>query len=294
MKTFEEMEWDDESIIDQEEILQLEFTNGPLEEIQEGSRTTLKNYRRFRQFFTPTKKFHQVLRKNQEMNHTIRERHKSETKRMEKLCRAEKEKRTPWQRALETINQPCIVNRGHQQNYPKRIYSMKDDKEWRKKQEWSNFVKNEQQKEISRKAARAWNQPYPQHQTIRWDDSQTDYPIDYARDLDPPYEDNHYLNALGGIISSMGRKCTNDYSYWGTHDNKNWEESNQSTKMKTPIQKQDSIYTKNLKKGRCPHGIPWYHAESECGWCRVNAMKTSNNVSVNHVNVIQNSNKVET
>src|SRR5215212_350440 len=96
-KTFEEMEWGDESIIDQEEILRLEFINGPLKEIQDGSRTTLENYQRFRQFFTPTKKFHQVLQQNQEMNHTIRERHKSETKRTEKLCRAEKEKRIPWQ-----------------------------------------------------------------------------------------------------------------------------------------------------------------------------------------------------
>ena len=174
------MEWDNELIIDQEEILQSEFTNGPLEEIQDESRTMLENYRRFRQFFTPTKKFHQVLRQNQEMNRTLRERHQLETKRTEKLCHAEKEKCTPWQRALETINQPCIVNRGHQQNYPKRIYSMKDDKDWRKKQEWSNFVKNEQQKETSRKATRAWDQPYLQHQTNQWDGSQTDYPINYA------------------------------------------------------------------------------------------------------------------
>ncbi len=41
----------------------------------------------------------------------------------------------------------------------------------------------------------------------------------------------------------------------------------------------ESIYEKNLKKGRCPHGVPWYHAETECGWCRVAEMQKNEETS---------------
>ena len=58
------------------------------------------------------------------------------------------------------------------------------------------------------------------------------------------------------------------------------------TPQKKIIITQESIHSENLKKGRCAHGIPWYHAETECGWCRVTALQQQEN-AVNYMHPVE-------
>jgi hypothetical protein len=61
---------------------------------------------------------------------------------------------------------------------------------------------------------------------------------------------------------------------------------------KITITPQESVYSKNLKKGHCTHGIPWYHAETDCGWCRVTTLQQKEN-AVNYINLVEQGQQVK-
>ena len=259
-----------------------EFQHGPIEEICDDNRLSFEKYKYFRQYFQPTELFHKKTAENIEMHRALQLHKTAEEKRLFELERADRRNRLPWQQALRSIEKqhpgkPCPKQ-------PRRTYPQ---------EKWNAYARHNAKKQTLNPWAREFN---PERKCV-WDGNHTDYPIDQARELDVyPQTDNQYLEAMDCVLKGTGwfneQERKNNWSHCGANDDKNWESQRNpiwthpaKSKAAKP-QAQETIYAKNLKKGRCSHGVPWYHAETECGWCRVDAMK-QNETSVNFVHVAQ-------
>ena len=131
----------------------------------------------------------------------------------------------------------------------------------------------------------------PKFRSTKPANSSTNGDKQYAEDFEKLFGEIGWFRGqeLGENLES-----SKDWTHCGANDDKDWEHKQNPPWMvpqKKIVAPQESIHSKNLKKGRCPHGVPWYHAETECGWCRVATLQQEEN-AVNYINLVEEGQQV--